>query len=156
MKNFILLSLAIFLFSSVAIAHGGHKAFFTIQESNSKVLLTVRMEENDIKKEIQFDEEGASSLELSIVNYLKERMSISFDEKEINFEFSSSYTSKGYIYLKFDTQVSLENVKKISMKNTCFEEFDHLYYNVFRLVYGTNDVTYKLSSDRNTISHKLN
>lgn len=153
-KILIVFTIISLLFVKQVLAHGGHKAFFTIEKVEGDFILIVKMEENDIRTELKKNDFSTDNLQISINNYIKDKMSIKLNGSELQFEFTSSYNSKGYIFLKYKSPVKAEP-QSIEIKNTCFKNFDHLYYNIVRIHIDEIDVTYKMSDKRQSIEHKF-
>ena len=149
------LLLVILFLPMMSFGHGGHQAYYVIENLESGWTLTVKMESPDITEELEKNELNTNYMPLGIENYLKGRLEIEFDDQVATRTFNSSYTSRVYIFCSFSLDVQDAEIEKIRVQNTCFKDFDHEYYNLVEIVNNGQKVSYKLDAKRTEVTHNF-
>ena len=109
----------------------------------------------DIRKELEKNQISTGNLGPGINDYLQDRLSVRVNDISLKIEFISSFEQKGYISCRFHLAPAVEEVEEIKIDNRCFEDFDHLYHNLVTVIVKGENINYKMTKDRQTISHQF-
>ncbi len=148
-------SIVFLLLPFLASSHGGHEAFYTIEQQESEWTMLVKMEMADIRKELEKNQISTGNLGSGINDYLLDRFSVKVNDVSLKMEFISSFEQKGYISCRFHLTPAVQAVEVIQIDNRCFEDFDHLYHNLVTVIVKGENISYKMTKDRQTISHQF-
>ena len=144
----------IILFILLINPHAGHQAFFTLESSEAQIILSVKIDEADLKVELSGEGARQDNVELAAAQYILSNFKCEVNEKPVAFTFESAHAKEGFLNLKLAGDIPKETIEMVTIQNTSFMKYNHSFENVVQIALRGKPVTYRMDQKRTNISHK--
>ena len=140
--------------NSMAVAHAGNRAYFTLRPDQHSVRLELRVHEHDISSILTAAKVCGADQDPAIcaADYVRKGFLVSVNGKPLDLHFVSSVRTKGDEMFLFQINVEPLSIVTITIENTCFVTVQRRFENIVRFLLR-DDVSYSMNDRRTTITH---